>query len=184
MNNSIKQTYNLLNNLLDWSRTQSKRLNFSPTHFNFYQLIDEITGFLETPARLKELTIRKDTTQNMTIYADRNLISTVVRNILSNAIKYSEKGGTISVKAEIMQNNFICKISDDGIGMSDDIKNKIFSNNDFNSKPGTQNAKGTGLGLNVCKEFVKIHNGVIRVDSTPGEGSVFWFKIPNQTIKK
>jgi len=175
---SSEQAMNLLMNLLDWSRSQTGRMEFNPVHFQLSEIIDELELLFTNIARHKSITIRKKIPSLLQIFADRNMISTVLRNLVSNALKFTETGGEIIVSASGQKNELTISISDNGVGISPDRIEKIFQICESDSTSGTGAERGTGLGLVLCKEFIDKHHGKIWVESTIGQGSNFVFTIP------
>ncbi|GAA3575301.1 sensor histidine kinase [Snuella lapsa] len=180
INSTINSTHGLLNNLLDWSRSQTNQMNFKQETFNLFSLVLEIFEFLKFQSELKHIALKNFVPMDLDIYADRNMLNTVIRNIVSNAIKYSNKNGSVTISALIDNNNIRCAITDDGVGMSKETCDRLFNVKDIKliSKKGTNDEHGTGLGLILCRELIEKHNGSIGVDSIEGKGSTFWFEIP------
>jgi signal transduction histidine kinase len=129
-------------------------------------------------AARKEITIRKEIPEKINLEADRNMLSLVIHNLLSNALKFTYKNRRVSIKANVQGNSLLFYVIDQGMGIPEEHKDTLFDiDNDYKTR-GTDKEKGTGLGLTLCKEFVKRHNGDIWVESKEGEGSLFGFKIP------
>lgn len=178
INTSSNQAMDLLMNLMEWSRSQTGRIEFTPEIFEIEELIKETTLLLSPIAGQKSISITKNLPPETTIYADKNMINTVLRNLISNAIKFTHSDGIITVSVLDKENKLTVSVSDTGIGIPSDSIDKIFQiDNDYSTK-GTQNEKGTGLGLILCKEFIGKHHGEIWVESTKGKGSVFYFTLP------
>ena len=171
-------TYSLLQNLLDWALMQLKGLSFKPTDLQLAHLIDNATHNLITLADQKELTIHGSIDKSLRINGDEEMLKTVFRNLISNAIKYSHKGGMISISASSQNDMVTVEVSDKGIGMTQEEQDKLFKIESYFSKKGTASENGTGLGLKLCKEFVRMHGGDIWVNSTLGKGSSFMVSIP------
>ena len=174
---SSKLAYNLLENLLDWSRSQTGTLKFKPEKFAVNKIIDENINLLESTAKNKDIKITSEVESNVLAFADINMTRTIVRNLISNAIKYTEQGGNIFIRSNCADH---CQISitDTGIGMSTDNLDKIFKLDESFSTMGTGREKGTGLGLILCKEFVEKNGGEIWVKSELNKGSIFTFTLP------
>ncbi len=175
---SSKLAYNLLENLLDWSRTQTGNLNFNPEKIRINNLITENIDLLESTASNKNIKIYPEIDSDLLVYADKNMIRTVIRNLISNSIKYTNQGGFIKISAN--KKNKFCKInvSDNGIGISAKNIDKLFKIDESYTTVGTEREKGTGLGLILCKEFIKKNKGEITVKSELGKGSTFTFTLP------
>lgn len=168
----------LLMNLMEWSRAQTGRMEFNPGDFEAAALMDEVILLLSTAARQKSIVIRKAFIPFSLVYADRNMISTVLRNLISNAIKFTPPHGEIRLSCVKKERELIVSVADNGVGMTEDKMNRIFRIDENHSTLGTQNEQGTGLGLILCKEFVEKHGGKIRIESKVGIGSTFYFSLP------
>jgi len=176
---STKNVYSLIENLLEWSRTQGKTKSFSPKELIPNQILKEIINIFEVKAKLKEITIINDIDKDLVVFADEMMLNTIFRNLISNALKYSRKGGEITISSIFNKPGFITfSVEDNGVGMTQETISQLFQIEEHVSIPGTENEKGTGLGLILCKEFVELHKGVIEVRSVEDKGSVFMFNIP------
>ncbi len=175
---STIQIYNLLENLLQWSRSQTGRLEFQPREFNARELIDEVMGVLRPNAQKKEQIIEENIDNTLMINADPNMFQFIIRNLLSNAIKFTPEGGRISIESDKINGMIKFSVSDTGIGIPQEDFDKLFLMRENYSRHGTNYEKGTGLGLIVFKEFVDMHGGSIDVKSKVGEGSTFSFTLP------
>lgn len=176
--NASKIAYELLENLLDWSRVQTDRIEFEPERFGFHEFISNYLPTLKAIASTKQITINVFIPADLIIFADPNLTKTVLRNLVSNAVKFSNRNDTIVINAE--QTDGLVKVSviDYGVGIPAKEIHKLFRIDTKYSTPGTMNEKGTGLGLILCKDFVEKQGGKIWVESTEGQGSVFFFTLP------
>ncbi|NVN95587.1 MAG: PAS domain S-box protein [Bacteroidetes bacterium] len=168
----------LVTNLLEWSRLQTGRIDFNPEYFELHALIKETTELLVDSAQQKSINIFSESPRNIPVFADKAMISTVLRNIISNAIKFTNTNGKILISTEQKQNELLVTVSDNGIGIKKEILEKLFRIEETYSTKGTQNEQGTGLGLILCKEFIGKHGGKIWVKSEVGNGSKFIFSIP------
>lgn len=175
---SSKRAMDLLMNLVEWSQSQIGRMVFNPEYFVIGELIDEVILLLSDAAKLKSIIIRKALLPNTIVYADKNMISTVLRNLISNAIKFTHLNGEIIIPIVKKEGEIIVSVDDNGVGMTQDKIDRIFQIDENYSTPGTQNEKGTGLGVIICKKFVEKHGGKIWVDSKVGIGSTFYFSLP------
>lgn len=180
INSSSKKIFNLLENLLTWSRSQSDRIKFSPEEIKIKTLIDEIVFLAQPTAKNKSIELLDDIKEDLSVYADKNMINTVLRNLIMNAIKFTRKNGTVIVSAvKTKKQDFIeISVSDTGIGIPKDRINDLFLLDKNKSSPGTEDESGTGLGLILCKEFVKKNKGEIWVESKENKGSKFTFTLP------
>lgn len=169
----------LLTNLLEWSRSQTGRIEFSPEYIEMVSLVNEITELLGDSVRQKSITILSKLPRNVLAFADKAMISTVLRNLVSNAIKFTHPEGQITFSVEFKPEGLLFSVSDNGIGIKEETLGKLFRIEETYSTRGTQNERGTGLGLILCKEFVEKHGGRIWAESELGKGSRFCFTIPN-----
>ncbi len=172
----------LLENLLTWSKTQRKSITFHPIHFNINYLLSSIIGVFSTALSRKSISIINNSQSDFQVYGDNNLINTILRNLIGNAIKFCNEGDTITISTEYKTIDGIeyssISVEDTGIGMNSEIKNQLFRIESNITSHGTMGEKGTGLGLILCKEFVEMHNGKIWVESELNKGSKFTFIIP------
>lgn len=175
---SASQAMDLLMNLLEWSRSQTGRMTFKPVVSDMSSLINNATELFGDSARLKSITIRTELPTDSMVLVDQIMMGTVLRNLISNAIKFTRPGGQILVSAEQREGEWWVSVSDNGIGIKKDDVKKLFRLEENYTTLGTNNEKGTGLGLILCKEFVEKHGGKIWVESEEGNGSTFSFTIP------
>lgn len=178
INESAKSGRLLLENLLEWSRSQTGSINFHPEMLNLEKLTNEIIELNENNAFQKNISIKPKIGSEVIAYADGNMIKTILRNLISNSIKFTMKGGEIILKAKQAKNMIIYSVSDNGIGIKSQDIEKLFRI-DVNPKSiGQSKEKGTGLGLILCNEFIQINGGEIWVESKFEEGSAFKFSLP------
>jgi PAS domain S-box-containing protein len=175
---SSKRAMNLLSNLMEWSRSQTGRMDFSPEHFELVQFLGDIIPLFDYVSGQKAIRINKEFPLDIVAFADKAMISTVFRNLISNAIKFTQIGGEITLSITKEQNRILISIRDSGIGIPQNMICKLFHVDQSYSTPGTNNERGTGLGLILCKEFVEKHEGKIWVESEEGKGSTFRFTLP------
>ncbi len=175
---SSLQAMDLLMNLLEWSRLQTGKIKFNPESIKIASLINEVTELLIPSAQHKSISISKEIQQNILVIVDKYMVSTILRNLISNAIKFTNPGGKIVISVEYKQNELMITVSDNGVGIPKDTLGKLFQLGENNSTTGTQNEKGTGLGLLLCKDFVEKHGGKIWAESELGKGSIFKFILP------
>ena len=178
INTSAVQTLKLLENLLDWANSQTGKILFNPMPLNLNELLDEEFTTLNDMAKGKNIQLKSSITDNLTIVADKNMIKTILRNLISNGIKFTRKNGKVEVKTLVKNNHLEIAVSDTGIGLTGETMEKLFRIDADLSTRGTDNEKGTGLGLFLCKEFVEKHGGKIWAESIPGNGSTFKFILP------
>lgn len=180
--NSSTSGFALLENLLEWAQTQTHDIVFSPETIEIKELVDENLVLLSRNAQHKNVELKNNMIKNSQIFADRNILNAIIRNLISNAIKYSYKGGSIEINFQSYYNDSIISVKDSGKGMTKEELSSLFKIDAGFSTPGTNNEKGTGLGLLICKEFVKKHNGDIWAESAEQKGSHFFIKIPTKQI--
>ena len=178
IHNLSKQAFDLLENLLIWAKSQTGKISMDSEILNINSLISYNTSLLKEMALRKNISISYPPDNNFYVFADKNMINTVLRNLITNAIKYTPSGGKIEIHTELLKNQVKISVEDSGMGMTKEIKNNLFLIERSISTPGTENEKGTGLGLILCKEFVERHGGKIWVESDSGKGSKFMFTLP------
>jgi PAS domain S-box-containing protein len=175
---SSQKLYNLILNLLEWSRLQSGRFEIDKTDIKLPILIEEMKNIYSDSATSKNIRIETEIPENIIVFADKYMIETIVRNLISNAIKFSDAGGSIKIIAGAKDDFANVAVIDNGVGISKKNINDLFRIDEQFRRDGTANEKGTGLGLILCKEFIKKNNGTIMVESEEGKGSKFSFTIP------
>jgi two-component system sensor histidine kinase/response regulator len=173
-----RSSYSLLENLLDWSRTQTGSIKINKQQIDIHRLASDNVKLLESPALKKKITLKNEVYPGTIAFADLNMINTVVRNLLSNAVKYTHTGGTILIDCEMQGEMLKVFVQDSGVGIKEENLGKIFRIDENVSTKGTANETGTGLGLILCKEFVEKNGGDIWVESSDGEGTTFYFTLP------
>ena len=175
---SSRNIHELLKNLLDWSRSQTGHISYTPDNLKLSLLASEIKYFMEETARNKQLDLLLESPPSVDVYADRNMIETVIRNLINNSIKFTKAHGIITVKIDVLNNKAVVSITDTGIGMDQFKVAKLFELGVKSNTKGTNNESGTGLGLLICREFLKYHGTDLFVESEPNVGSRFWFRLP------
>jgi len=178
INTSAVQTLRLLENLLEWANSQRGKLSFTPVPINLSELIKDEFIMAGDMAIRKNIELKSFLSDTLTIVADKNMIRTIFRNLITNAVKFTHKNGQVQVNAVISKNHLEISVTDTGIGMSKETMAKLFRIDANLSTRGTENEKGTGLGLFLCKEFAEKHNGKIWVESEQGKGSTFKLLLP------
>lgn len=181
---SAKRTFELLNNLLDWSYTQTGRMKYAPENLDVAELIYELRRLMESSARQKGIILHCDIPHKFTVLADKNMMSSVLRNLISNGIKFTHPGGGVKISACRIPEGVKISVTDNGIGIPKPALNKLFQIESSFSTQGTYKEQGTGLGLLLCREFVDKHSGRIGAESEEGKGSTFWFTIPGLPAAK
>ena len=178
MASSAKNLENLLENLLKWSCMEQGLIPFTPQEINLYQTTMECILILQAAAEKKEIQIQNKIKEDTIVFADNYMLHTIIRNILSNAIKFTQKGGSITIQAEKDSKNTIISITDSGIGMNAKIVENIFKLDVKTNRNGTENEPSSGLGLILCKEFIEKHGGKIWVESGENKGTTFYCSFP------
>ncbi|MBN2347256.1 MAG: PAS domain S-box protein [Bacteroidales bacterium] len=185
INMSSESAYNLLENLLQWARTQTDKINYTPDSIDLFDVVKNVIKFHKVSAEKKRIKLRSDIKPNTYAYADMNMINTVVRNLISNAIKFTNNEGNITVFVNELDGKFIevC-VSDSGVGIQKENLEKLFRIDTYYSTSGTSGETGTGLGLIICKEFIEKNGGVLRAESNINKGSTFIFTLPKENLRK
>lgn len=178
MDKSVRNLLGLLDNLFQWSQTQNGSLEYRPQQINLYALVQKTVNLLESSAQNKNIEIIVDVDESLFVQADADMVSFTIRNLLSNAIKFTNKGGKVHIFSTIKNNNAELAVSDNGIGMSSAIMDKLFKIDACHTTNGTDNEMGTGLGLILCNEFIQKNGGKITVESEPNKGTEFRFTVP------
>ncbi len=179
IHSTSNNTFRLLENLLDWASIQQSSMPFIPETIILKKIVSEVVELMIEKANSKMIAIINYIPENMIIVADKNMIKTILRNLISNALKFTSTKGKIEINVISRSNEYEISIKDSGTGICMEDIDKIFKVGTTFSKRGTENEKGTGLGLMLCKEFVEKHGGIIWVESEEGKGSEFKFSIPS-----
>jgi PAS domain S-box-containing protein len=183
INKTARITNYLLEDILMWARSQQGKISFNPQELNFKDICKNVLEILNPGAFVKNITIKYSTLDNIRVYADIDMLKTIMLNLVTNAIKFTNNGGRISINAEKNSGNVIIVVSDNGVGIKDDDLPRLFNISEVFTSKGTAKETGTGLGLLLCKEFVEKHGGTIWVESEVGKGSDFKFTLPVFTGK-
>lgn len=178
IHDSSENTYVLLQNLLEWARTQTGKVSANPSEIDLGLILQETFTLLKHNFQNKQINLVNNIPLNTLVYADRNMVSAVFQNLISNAVKFTSPGGEIEVSSTDESSKYKISVKDNGVGISPENIRKLFRMDEKVHTKGTMNEKGTGLGLLLCKEFVERNNGNIWVESEAGKGSVFWFTLP------
>ena len=173
----FNHTRTLLNNLLDWTLLQMDKLSLQPTRIDLQKIVDENIQLLGS-APGKQIALHNNVPPNTIGFADSNTVNLVIRNLMTNAIKFTNDGGKVVIGLEDQENEWLIAVQDNGVGMNDEVLKILFDKTAPYTTRGTANEKGTGLGLILCKEFVEKNGGKIFVESQVGKGSTFSFTIP------
>jgi signal transduction histidine kinase len=178
INESSYKLLSLIENLLQWSKSQTGTLKYVPIVFSLKSLADDVIKIYLTQAEAKGIILKNDIPEYISVYADHETFAIIIRNLVSNGIKYTEKGGSVSLTAKQDSENTVIFVSDTGVGMSPEILDKLFRIEESFTTEGTSNEAGTGLGLVICKEFTEINGGTISVESISGKGTTFSVTLP------
>lgn len=176
--NSANGTLSLLENLLAWTSAENKMTSFNPVTINVANLIEEEFENFISAATHKLISLNHAIPKNLRVSADMDMVKTVLRNLISNAIKYSFIGGVITINATELNKFVEISVADNGVGISQKDMEDLFRRNELHTTRGTNNESGTGLGLILCKEFVEKHGGTLRIESKPDKGSRIIFTLP------
>ena len=178
---STNNIFRLLQNLLEWSRSQTGRLVVTPLEVRLTRIVDNSMSVLRPIAEQKNIRIEFDYDNNLTLFADPLMIETILRNLITNAIKFTPENGLIAIGASQSEDRINICVKDSGVGISEEDIVNLFKIDSTVKRKGTNNEDGSGLGLILCKEFVEKNNGKIWVASSPGNGSSFFFTVPAKT---
>ncbi|MFN3693923.1 MAG: ATP-binding protein, partial [Ignavibacterium sp.] len=182
---AANNVYNLLVNLLEWSRFQSGKIEVNKTQFNLCEIVNQVLELYSEQAERKKITIHSQCDDACNVYADKYMIESVVRNLVSNAIKFTPSGKSIELVCKNLNDELAeFSVKDYGIGIPKEIQLKLFQVDAQISTRGTDQEKGTGLGLVLCKDFIEKNGGTISFESEPGKGSIFRVKIPKKLFNK
>lgn len=175
---SSKKAMDLLMNLLTWARSKTGKIEYQPTYLQAETLFGESMETVRAVAEAKGVQVEMEHFGAKLVYADKEMISTVLRNLISNAIKFSYAGSKVVLSTKYLQSEVLIAVKDEGVGMNEDMINSLFRIDSAQTQAGTNREKGTGLGLILCKEFIDRHKGKIWVESSIGKGTTVFFTLP------
>jgi len=178
ISNSSNKVVDLLINLMEWSRSQTGRLISHPVEFELKELVVNIRQLFKESSAKKSITISTRNVEQITVFSDKEMIGSIIRNLVSNALKFTPIGGKITISATQSPMDIRVMVKDTGVGIPENRKEQLFTIGENSSTAGTLNEEGTGLGLIICKELVEKLSGEIWVESEDGKGSEFTFTIP------
>ncbi len=178
VNQNARNVYRLLENLLDWSSSQLGKYNFEPGSFDMNEVVTQNVNLYRKMSKDKEIKMQVRLGSNVDAYADKNMIDSVVRNLINNAIKFTRRGGEVTILTESENGKALLKIVDTGIGMSKEELEKVFELQGEIKRPGTEKEKGTGLGLVLARDFIEQNDGKIEVESDEKTGTTFTIHLP------
>ncbi len=183
INKTSHQTFRLLEELLLWSKAHADRIPFEPRKILFRNVCLQVVESLMSNAEAKSISLTmQEFDDNLMIYADEQMLKTILRNLISNAIKFTHPNGEIKIRTDRDQAFTMVTVTDNGVGIAPEQIDRLWDITQTHTTEGTANEKGTGLGLLLCKEFVEMHGGWIWVDSQPAKGSSFRFALPLQEV--
>ena len=178
---STKNMLGMLNNLVEWARIKYAAEIFTPEVLNLRNYVFQVTENMHENAALKEIEVKNDIHSKIAVYADRKMLSSIIHNIVSNAIKYTPISGKITIDAKIVKNKVIVEVKDTGIGMTAEVLEKLLSSEIHAPKTSITNEDGAGIGLLLVKGFLEKNGGKISVKSKLGKGTSFYFTLPIPT---
>jgi len=179
INNSSIKIVEQLNELVAWSKQKNKKINFNPQKKNLYEFVGVSLELIDAIAKQKNIEIANNIDENLKVNVDPLLLRSIFQNLITNSIKFTPKGGKITITASNKNESFIeVSIKDTGMGMPEEVSSKLFSDESVIAKPGADSAKTKGLGLILVKDFVEKHQGKIWVESEPGKGTTIYFTLP------
>jgi PAS domain S-box-containing protein len=180
MNSKANNLFKLLKNLLEWARMQRGLMVFNPVEIDFSKLLSEIIHSLSINTHQKEISLVNNINTKILLTADENMLNSIFQNLVNNAVKFTKRGGKIVISSSFnnLNNSIVISIKDSGIGMTNELLNKLFKIEEKVGHEGTEGEESTGLGLLLCKEFVQKHNGKIWAESEPEKGSTFFVELP------
>ena len=178
INEAAKNIHLLIENLLEWSRSQSGNIDYNPESTDLMTVVLETIKVFEIHADKKGISLESEIQEDIILYADRNLLSAILRNLVNNAVKFTPNGGEVRIYSKQTESEITISVEDNGIGMSEEQLDNLFRLDNNVTMPGTSEEKGTGLGLILCKEFVDMHNGTLTATSQPNVGTTFSFTLP------
>lgn len=178
IDDTLVNTYEMLNSLLLWTKAQSGKINYETISFNLFELLETIHSQMIAIAQRKDIVLTVNAGYNEAVNTDKDMLTTVIRNLISNAIKFTNKGGKIEINSQLTDEDIIISVKDNGVGISPEQLNTLWSGALPHSTVGTDKEKGSGIGLFLCKDFVERMGGEISVVSQLGVGSTFTVRIP------
>jgi PAS domain S-box-containing protein len=180
LHNSSKKLYAFLENLLGWARVQRGEIEFEPETYNLYEIVSEVTYLFHPKAEQNEVKLINNIDKNISVFCDQNMVKTVLRNLVSNALNFTRKNGQVIISSQVDEEKITLSIADTGVGISEENISKLLRIDKKYIGTNVNGEKGTGLGLILCNEFIEKHNGKIWIESEVGIGSKFSFTLPFQ----
>ena len=179
MDDSVRRLLTMLENLLQWSRSQTGSIEHNPKTLHLNQVLEDNVNLFKDTAKSKDIRLLLETENNLWVKADKNMLDFILRNLISNAIKFTRQGGEVRLTTHTNTDFTQVTVKDNGVGISSDDLKKLFQPDVHFSTPGTGKEKGTGFGLLLCKDFVEKNGGQITIESIPGKGTSLQFTVPN-----
>jgi len=176
---SSRASHQLLDNLLSWTRIQTGKITYDPEKCILETVVMSVFDFIASQAKSKDVNCSYVADEAVSVYADINMLQTIIRNLVSNAIKFTPHGGKVMVKVKKHISEVIIEVVDTGIGISPERLRELFTTSELKSTPGTDNETGTGFGLILSKEFVELNKGKIEAESSVGQGTTFRLSLPS-----
>ncbi len=183
INQSAKSTFEMLNNLLIWARSQQNTIKFEPVILNLHDVADETVKEVKGQAEKKHITVINNISGKQEVFADKQMLQTIIRNLTGNSIKFTNEGGLIILSSKEDQNNVTVIVEDNGVGMTKETMSQLMLVNKNKSTNGTQGETGTGMGLLICKEFIDKHHGNVTIESEVEKGSKFFISFPKNNAE-
>ena len=180
---TTRNTLDLLENLLEWARSQTGGINFKPQELHLNNVVPEILKVTRDIASKKDIRLSVNTNSEK-VFADKNMLLLIIRNLVSNAMKFTPPGGRVTLESQTMEDNVKISVMDSGIGIEPEKIEQLFKIDNKVSTPGTENEEGNGLGLILCHEFVKRNHGEIGIESERGKGTNVWFTLPRKGVEE
>lgn len=178
INETTEEAFNLLENLLRWTRNQTQKTKFVPSEFDIASAIQQVISLFTAIAKSKNIHLLPHIHCSLQVCADEDMIKTVLRNLISNAIKFTLPGGKVEINLTTEKEFAVISVKDNGIGISAENQQKIIKGKELLTTYGTKNEKGCGLGLLLCRDFIRMNKGKFNLTSQPGKGSIFSFTLP------
>lgn len=182
INDTTEQAFNLLENLLRWSRNQNGRTKVLASDMDVSASTRQVVSLFKTIAKAKNIRLQNQLAESLHVYADEDMVKTILRNLISNAIKFTYPGGEVTVSARHDANCVTISVTDNGQGIKKELQTKLLKDDEHITTYGTKNEKGSGLGLLLCRDFVKLNKGKFWFESEEGKGTTFYFTLPRKAI--
>ncbi len=176
--NSVTSSLDLIDNTLFWSLSQTGNITYTPSSFLFNELLNKISNLYQLMIDRKKINFNIHVNENIKLYADENMVYVIVRNLVSNALKFTPQGKSVTVSAEVKNTYVYITVADEGVGMSEAYLKKLFTEAQLPLTKGTHNEKGTGIGLILCRNFIEVNHGRLSATSVEGQGSRFMVELP------